>query len=381
MPPIRSLYVTPPPTQPTMGPVTTLQRLRDLYTDTLKDFIPADLLKALLPSQDVTMPLTTVLPAGAAAQFTDQELAGPVKRTIKAFHGSPHDFGEVGQRGAFLAEKIGTGEGAQAFSYGHYFGEHPGTAESYRSGLAGYPEIDSLKLGNKTIGQHNNFDYNPRGNSNYENVQSSLFEDLLLDQNSLVGQPPDKIQSHVLSTLDQKIADYVKEWPEGVADAKRLRADLSRPGAVRLKMGERPGKSYEVNLHTADEYLLDWDKPLSQQSQRIQDALKKAGIADPEKQGHLTGENIVHRAGAMSGMIGTDANIAASRMLEEAGLHGVQYKDQVSRGVTNKGTRNIVMFPGTEHLIEIANKYGISLPVAASLYKWQQSQGKQKGVE
>jgi hypothetical protein len=45
---------------------------------------------------------------------------------IKAYHGSPHDFDR------FDINKIGTGEGAQAYGHGLYFAENPKVAENYR---------------------------------------------------------------------------------------------------------------------------------------------------------------------------------------------------------------------------------------------------------
>jgi hypothetical protein len=50
--------------------------------------------------------------------------------SIKAYHGSPHDFN------AFDLSKIGTGEGAQAYGHGLYFAENEGTAKSYRDALS-----------------------------------------------------------------------------------------------------------------------------------------------------------------------------------------------------------------------------------------------------
>jgi hypothetical protein len=47
-------------------------------------------------------------------------------KTIRAYHGSSHDFDK------FSMEKIGTGEGSQSFGPGLYFAENPKTADSYR---------------------------------------------------------------------------------------------------------------------------------------------------------------------------------------------------------------------------------------------------------
>jgi hypothetical protein len=48
---------------------------------------------------------------------------------IRAYHGSPHDFDR------FDLNKIGTGEGAQAYGHGLYFAENEGVARSYRDAL------------------------------------------------------------------------------------------------------------------------------------------------------------------------------------------------------------------------------------------------------
>ena len=63
--------------------------------------------------------------------------------------------------------------------------------------------------------------------------------------------------------------------------------------------------------------------------------------------------------------------VVSAEKLKDAGIKGIQYLDQGSRAA-GEGTRNFVIFD--DKIIEIAKKYGISLPVAASLYKWQQSQ-------
>ena len=49
---------------------------------------------------------------------------------IKAYHGSPHSFDQ------FSMDKIGTGEGAQAYGHGLYFAENEGVATGYRNQLS-----------------------------------------------------------------------------------------------------------------------------------------------------------------------------------------------------------------------------------------------------
>ncbi len=85
-------------------------------------------------------PAGPVLDAQEAAQAGDYRSAalaaipvpGAAKagRSIRAYHGSPHDFER------FDASKIGTGEGAQSYGRGLYFAEKEGVAKGYRDKLA-----------------------------------------------------------------------------------------------------------------------------------------------------------------------------------------------------------------------------------------------------
>jgi hypothetical protein len=54
---------------------------------------------------------------------------------------------------------------------------------------------------------------------------------------------------------------------------------------------------------------------------------------------------------------------AASR-LRDAGIPGIRYLDGISRRAGD-GSRNYVMFPGTEDAIRILRKYGLMAPIAA----------------
>ncbi len=313
------------------------------------------LLAAAMPVAQGAKALRAATKAAKLSELTEEA----AQQGIKAYHGSPHDFDQ------FSLEKIGTGEGAQAYGHGLYFAEHPATAEGYRSSLAGQPEIKLLKVGNKTAGQHNDFDYSPRGNSTYENIQSSLIEDLLIDQQGTLGVPPDQLQAHVLKTLDGKIADYEKEWPQAVADAKRLRADLAKRGAIKLEMGERPGKTYEVQIHASPDQFLDWDKPFSDQPKNVRDALAKLdpdtykpGGADYDA--NETGQQTYHRLMRTYGESKVSAMLAGPDMR----VPGIRYLDAGSRA-GGEGTRNFVVFD--DSLVSILKKYGIALPVIEGL--------------
>ncbi len=289
--------------------------------------------------------LAGMLTLGAGAMPAAE---GELGMGIRAYHGSPHDFD------AFDMSKIGTGEGAQVYGHGLYFAEHPGVAEEYRSRLAGQSDIQNLKLGSLNVGKHNGFDYSPKGNSTLENIRSSLAEDLLINESDLLGTPD--IQKHVLDTLDAKIKDYHTEWPEAVPVAQQLRAQLAKPGAVSLKIGERPGKTYEVSINADPEHFLDWDKPLSEQPKAVQEAFKgMTGLdaADPQA------NSLLYKSGGswLKSLEGTRTERGATDALRAAGIKGIRYKDAGSRGGEG-GTHNYVVFD--DKIIDILKKYGIA---------------------
>lgn len=53
-----------------------------------------------------------------------------VNDEVNAFHGSPHDFDE------FMLDKMGSGEGNQAFGWGLYFTDLEDIAKKYQSTLS-----------------------------------------------------------------------------------------------------------------------------------------------------------------------------------------------------------------------------------------------------
>jgi len=59
---------------------------------------------------------------------------------ITAYQGGPHSVGPEG----YSNEKIGTGEGAQSFGYGHYFAEHEPVAQQYKNKLTPEGQIGHM---------------------------------------------------------------------------------------------------------------------------------------------------------------------------------------------------------------------------------------------
>ena len=69
-----------------------------------------------------------------------------MRQELDVYHGTPHTFDpETGAPlGRFRSQKIGTGEGAQAYGYGLYFAESPDVAKEYQLKLSGVGRVQPM---------------------------------------------------------------------------------------------------------------------------------------------------------------------------------------------------------------------------------------------
>jgi hypothetical protein len=290
--------------------------------------------------------------------------------SIKAYHGSPHDFN------AFDLSKIGTGEGAQAYGHGLYFAEQEGTAKSYRDALArgNDPRDFVSEIINSVRGKI------PTGDISKDTLGLELRK--YDPTKEIAGN--DELMSHIqnaANNYDIKSGTYT---PAGMRSLQALDRTLPKPAG---------GKMYEVNINADPEHFLDWDKPLSEQHPKVQEAIAKAHGAgeyaplerDLPKYLPLTGQEAIQ---GLSGKIlaetarggmppaGMNASAQAADVLRQAGIPGIKYLDQGSRGAVvpksqqhmykpwggqldvPKPTSNFVVFD--DKLIDIARKYGMA---------------------
>jgi hypothetical protein len=223
------------------------------------------------------------------------------------FHGTPHKVGEEG----FSMDKIGTGEGAQAYGHGLYFAESQAVGVDYQKGLSGYIAVDGnvIHKNNRTVGT----------------TGDSGLDDLL------VGNRGD-IDAAIKDAQDG-LQDYIPKL-----EALRDRVDVSTNGNL-----------YKVHLKPKTHEFLDWDKPLSEQSEVVRKALPAEG----EKLGNgitvtgkMRGEQLYNAFNeAKFGIAGE-----ASAALHKAGIKGIRYLDGNSRG-KGKGSNNYVIFDDADVVI------------------------------
>lgn len=252
-------------------------------------------------------------------------LSGASERQgIRAYHGSPHDFDR------FDMSKIGTGEGAQAYGHGLYFAENEAVAQSYKQPLLGMA----------------------RGQSG---------ADVVARQAMSTSATPEA----AIEFIQQTIAHLRKRGPEG---EKAIR-EFYEPAIDIVRSGGKPdGRMYEVNIKANPDEFLDWDKPLSQQSEKVRGALNSIPEAQslqrqpiypdlgPWRGSDLPVEILTSRSGTWprNGMSQYDPEISA--VFRDAGIPGIKYLDQGSRSA-GEGSRNYVVFDA--NLIEILKKYGL----------------------
>lgn len=218
----------------------------------------------------------------------------PMAGAIKAYHGTPHEFDR------FDMSKIGTGEGAQAYGHGLYFAENPNVAESYS-----LIEPKELK--------------NPFSQEDYQSL-------VKLKRAGRIGNLSEK-QLNELDALQVRKLAHESEIQN--RQPQIYETSLQWPDAAR-----------EAADPLGEHHLLDWDKPLSEQSEFIQQSLSKL---NPEM--NQTGGDYYHvlrNNARWYGAKGDDLEKAASIALHDLGIPGLKYLDQGSR--IGGGTSNYVMF-------------------------------------
>jgi hypothetical protein len=157
---------------------------------------------------------------------------------FKAYHGSPHDFDQ------FSMDKIGTGEGAQAYGHGLYFAENERVAKDYRDKLAPASSPDRVRADDEAIAKYRD-----------EFDALTAQREAIAPGGALARIPQDQ-QDAYWSIMDQQDAVNQKMIDETIA---------------RMKPN---GHMYEVNINADPDDFLDWDRPLSEQSERVRGAVR-----------------------------------------------------------------------------------------------------------
>jgi hypothetical protein len=347
--------------RPSMRPCCRRNRRAAFLMASFWDFLPVDKLAQTWPARmgqsigsalmapghayQSTTPITTeqmVAPAADLAglvmggSYAAPAIKGGAGMGIRAYHGSPYDFDK------FDLSKIGTGEGAQAYGHGLYFAGNPATAADYRKKLAGPSTVadDAIRAA-----------VPPGVELKNEHLQAlrSFAATAARDEGS-AAEAAKRLQWRFPELRDDSFAGSGGDFHKALTAAVEKTRDAAR------------GRMYEVNINAHPDQFLDWDKPLSGQGE-VKDALTRIlGQGVPESAtGSQMHRSVASRAvssldPALRGIRGED-QIAASSMMRGAGIPGIKYLDQGSRGAGD-GSRNYVVFD--DKIIDILKKYGIA---------------------
>jgi hypothetical protein len=276
---------------------------------------------------------------------------------LTVFHGSPAKFNK------FDRTKIGSGEGAQAYGYGHYVAESPDVARRYQMGLT-QAKGEEVLYKNKPLtdlySQIENRSMKLSGKAaDIENQKLQMVEHMMLDK------PPQELIPYAKETgFDQSVIDWLEK-------------DVAKNTQI-------PGAFYEIDL--PDEQIarmLDLDKKLNEQPEiakkslldnqivqeyiQSQNAKREAlNLSNPERLNHPILGKIASRAIDESTLTAQTAYDAIARqlgpekaaeLLRQSGVPGMRYFDEGSRGA-NAGTSNFVVFPGNEDMLTILKRNG-----------------------
>ena len=247
--------------------------------------------------------------------------------------------------GRFDSSKIGTGEGAQAYGHGLYFAEAPEVAEGYARNLANRDLANQGRL---------NAHANAQRLANLAGDPKYAADDIRFVLSNEPNHPQKKLLQNTLMFLES--------------------GDFAKPLQTK-------GSLYKVDI--PDEkiaQMLDWDKPMSQQPQAIQDLAAKVGpmkltdgmplagggnlkiqtSVDGAKSYWLSmnGKDFRLSEGDVRNLVGSGlegksiyqalatklgSDVKASEYLKQAGIPGIRYLDAGSRG-SGQGTSNYALF-------------------------------------
>lgn len=283
------------------------------------------------------------------------------------FHGTGASELEGGR---FSTEKIGTGEGAQAFGWGLYFASRKEVAEFYKKNLASRRPIEIFYKG--------------------QPVDAILeIKDLTPEKKAVlrIGRMRQQIgdnlsRAHVELELSNDVSFLEKESKFSFKMENDLRRELDlAKSALEASRNinlddvtvKTQGSLFRAELLPDNDDYLDWDKPLSEQSEKVREKINTLRedfmIAHetifPDPSGaDIYLELVKHFQGL--GRDTVSIQQAASLELNDLGIPGIKYLEGASRRA-GEGHHNFVIFDEAhigdiEKLFQAAQAQGPSEP-------------------
>jgi hypothetical protein len=300
-----------------------------------------------------TAGLAGLLAAGQSEDADAGFITKGGKTLLEAFHGSPHKFDK------FSMDQIGTGEGAQAYGHGLYFADVEDVAKGYRDDLKYQldPREGVNSIVNRMAGEQRGAQVvrDVKTGQTYDYDPNSIIHQQILESGQVeLIQGGDSLLEAVAREMagDKRLAAYSdnREIVSEIANVIRGQeaggtvSDSAMKSYSKLNQMLLPpeGHLYRTEIDVTPESLLDWDKPLSEQGEAVQEVL-----------GPYKSDFTPSAGGALN--LATDAlgKGEPERLLSDRGIKGIKYLDGDSRAVGD-GTSNYVIFD--DSLINIAER-------------------------
>lgn len=279
----------------------------------------------------------------------------PDDDAFTAYHGTPHEFEPEPDApyGRFRDTAIGSGEGAQAYGYGHYLAGNEGIAKGYRDRLAKTSDkftrpSQRIKIEGKNL-------------------------------NELMPNASPTVLSLIAGALEERQGDLkstYKTFSERGSGLSSIAAKELEPHLNKEVLYQPPYKGHmlETRVRAKPEHFLDWDKPLSEQHPHVQNVIKSfynddvplknkysENLKGADYYNHMISASggILHKkkldsAGIPAQMPG-GTHQRLSYYLSSIGIPGIRYLDAGSRGPTGAPTHNYVVFDPKN--IDIVKRY------------------------
>jgi len=315
------------------------------------------------------------------------DLAQGTRSPLDVYHGTPHTLPPTPRNplGEFDASKIGTGEGGQAFGYGIYTAEARQVGEEYARILA---NADKMNQGRLTAHanaqrlaeltgspQYAADDIRFVLESNPDHEQKKLLNETLkfLESGDYKKPLENKGNLYKIDLPDEKIATML-DWDKPVSQQKNVMNALRNEAEQRVKNNLLPNIENDIRSKLpvqdiGDDYLSMFGGQNVAINQDIRkQALEKLNQLDlnPLVDKELASFKTPDMTWDMSGgefykLLATRNGSAqqASNILQQQGVAGIKYLDEVSRS-RGQGTRNFVVFPNEEKSMTILERNGMT---------------------
>jgi hypothetical protein len=231
---------------------------------------------------------------------------GGIDLAMNAYHGSPYDI-----VGKFDLTRAGTGTGAQQYGHGVYFAEARPTAERFKKGA-----------------KQKGFDFKAEEEALGIELPTNARSHFIILAQEMPGNPaldPVKASELVLS-----------KNPEARGVSREKLANLFQTYQEKTQ-----GNLYQVDIPDAQvAKMLDWNKPLSQQSPEVLEIIKKIPAIQTELRlgktlDDLRGGNAYQAIASGFNVRQNEAYKLASEFLNQQGIPGIRYDDYYAPDASN----------------------------------------------